>query len=173
MFKSPGRITQWDETMTYLLRDARVLIGHCRWATHGHQSNNANNHPHPVDAGWLVHNGVIRNHRTLARDFGLCRSTDCDSEVIGLLFEQHGGTRLQRLANTCALIDSPPFACLALWGKPRQVIAARNGHPLHFGMNGADCYVASLPGALPGKALPVPDRTLIDFTGKGVTRARI
>jgi glucosamine 6-phosphate synthetase-like amidotransferase/phosphosugar isomerase protein len=173
MYKQAGRVTANYRLMAELLEDAKLLIGHCRYATHGAWSNNINNHPHPVDGGWFVHNGIIRTHRTLSRDYGLRRVTDCDSEVIGLLYEAHGGTRTQRLMNTVALVDARPLACLALWGRPRQLIAVRDGHPLHFCAVDGDCYIASLPEGLPGKAYAVKDRTGMNFSNKGVEHAKL
>ena len=43
-------------------RGATIVVGHCRWATHGAPADNRNNHPHPAGRGWLVHNGVVHNH---------------------------------------------------------------------------------------------------------------
>lgn len=42
-------------------RDARIVIGHCRYATHGSPADNRNNHPHPAGRGQLVHNGIVHS----------------------------------------------------------------------------------------------------------------
>ena len=70
-----------------MARNARMLVGHCRWATHGDPRNNLNNHPHPADGGWIVHNGVVHNHEDLRRRVRPLAVTECDSEVLGLLIE--------------------------------------------------------------------------------------
>src|ERR1700722_4748181 len=67
MFKQTGRIVDHLGLLAMAV-DARILIGHCRWATHGNPGNNLNNHPHPADGGWIVHNGVVFNHEDLAAE---------------------------------------------------------------------------------------------------------
>ena len=61
-FKRPGPATANLRRLD-ACQDALVVVGHCRWATHGRPEDNRNNHPHPAGCGWLVHNGVVR--RTL------------------------------------------------------------------------------------------------------------
>jgi tetratricopeptide (TPR) repeat protein len=64
-FKRPGPATA-DLDDLERCRHATVVVGHCRWATHGRPEDNRNNHPHPAGRGWLVHNGVVLNHASLA-----------------------------------------------------------------------------------------------------------
>jgi hypothetical protein len=47
--------------------DARMLIGHCRWATQGDPADNINNHPHAADGGWIVHKRPGRVSREPSR----------------------------------------------------------------------------------------------------------
>jgi len=54
-------------------RGARIVVGHCRWATHGDPNDNGNNHLHRAGRGWYVHNSVILNHRSLLRRFRCVR----------------------------------------------------------------------------------------------------
>jgi hypothetical protein len=60
------------------LADARMLIGHLRFATHGKPEENINNHPHPADGGWIVHNGVVAT--TNGSCAGCWPVSECDSE---------------------------------------------------------------------------------------------
>ena len=67
MFKQTGKITS-NLGLLRMMKNARIIVGHCRYATHGAPENNLNNHPHPADGGWIVHNGVVSNHEELAAD---------------------------------------------------------------------------------------------------------
>jgi len=52
-FKQTGRITD-SLALLGMAAGARMLIGHCRYATHGDYRQNINNHPHAADGGWIV-----------------------------------------------------------------------------------------------------------------------
>lgn len=150
MYKQEGRIVN-SRGLLAMASDAVMLIGHCRFATHGRPDNNLNNHPHPSDGGWIVHNGVIHDHEEIADRHGLHTVTDCDSEVLGLLVERNKGPIIDRCARavrTCR--GQSPIVMLGLW-KDSLVAAADNGQPLHVGETGRSYYLGSLPGALPGK----------------------
>ena len=49
-FKQPGaaqvHLNELDRC-----RKAVIMVGHCRYATHGSPEDNRNNHPHPAGAG--------------------------------------------------------------------------------------------------------------------------
>jgi len=139
-------------------RDAIIVVGHCRYATHGSPADNRNNHPHPVGAGQFVHNGVVHNHEDLIERYDLRPETHCDSEVLGLLMARCPGTANQRAAWAAnqALGD---LAMLAVWRKPARLLVARRGRPLHFGQGRDGYYFGSLPDGLPGRAQAVTDRT--------------
>src|SRR4051794_35554684 len=87
MYKQTGKVGD-ALGLLKMAADARLLVGHCRYATMGDPTNNLNNHPHPCDGGWIVHNGVIPNYGGLVDRFGLHPVSGCDSEVLGLLIEQ-------------------------------------------------------------------------------------
>lgn len=127
---------------------AQIMIGHCRWATHGDPSDNRNNHPHPCGTGWMIHNGVVTNYRDLLHAEHLTPSSQCDSEVLGILMARGGGSLGQRLTRTLALAEGG-HAILALWDKPARLLIARRGRPLHFGAAPEGLYFASLPEGLP------------------------
>lgn len=154
-YKQSGRVTDAMGLLD-MARGAQMLIGHCRWATHGDPANNLNNHPHDGGDAWVVHNGVIYNYETIARRHGLWMNTDCDSEVLGLMLQQFKGKphqRFRRVVDEAKGIS--PFVMLALW--PDRLMAAReNGQPLYEGQTGNAIYLASLPEGLPGKVRSVP-----------------
>ena len=138
-------------------RGATVVIGHCRWATHGDPEDNRNNHPHPAGRGWFVHNGVVHNHRRLVRRFRLQPQTECDSEVLGLLMARFPGALGLRAARAAEVAEGR-LAMLGVWRNPARLLVVRNGNPLSFGETNGGFYFGSLPGELPGKVIPIKDR---------------
>lgn len=91
-------------------QDARAIILHTRAATHGHQSDNDNNHPVMSPSGdiRLVHNGVVYNHEDARLALGKIgkRLPDVDSSVIPAVIETLG------LANTDILEGDAAVAWL-------------------------------------------------------------
>ncbi len=141
-------------------RGAAVVIGHCRWATHGAPEDNRNNHPHPAGRGWFVHNGVVQNHGNLVRKYRLTKRTECDSEVLGLLMARFPGALGLRAARAAEMAEGR-LAILGLWRKPARLLIVRSGNPLCFGETGGGYYFASLPEQLPGQVISLRD----DYAG--------
>lgn len=154
-FKRPGAATAGLDDLE-CCREATIVIGHCRWATHGTPRDNRNNHPHRAGRGWLVHNGIVLNHEQLARQYRLNPQTDCDSEVLGLLMARLPGSLLRRAALTAG-VSAGHLALLGIWRNPSRLLVVRGGKPLHFGESTRGFYFASLPDGLPGNVLPVTD----------------
>jgi glucosamine 6-phosphate synthetase-like amidotransferase/phosphosugar isomerase protein len=175
-YKQTGKITS-HLALLAMAADARMLIGHCRWATQGSPEQNINNHPHPSDGGWIVHNGVIADHRTLMEEFDLFPVSDCDSEVLGLLIEQEKGSMLQRCQRAVKSVnhkkDQGPLVLMGLWPRPARLVVVRRGNPLHFSGTPEGLYLASLADGLPEKSYPLKDRTVCLFTGKELHHAAV
>lgn len=174
-FKQTGRISH-SLSLLAMAADARMLIGHCRYATHGDHRSNVNNHPHPADGGWIVHNGTLPSYRDVIADFELAPVTDCDSEVLGLLIEALDGRLSQRCARAVevvapsrgATLFEQPLVMLGLWHRPGRMVVIRRGNPLHFGQAREGTYIASLPDNLPGKPTRVKNGSVHVYTeGKG------
>lgn len=168
-FKQTGRIVD-SIGLLQLAADARLLIGHCRFATHGSPANNLNNHPHPADGGWIVHNGVIRNYDRIVQRNDLFPVTECDSEVLGLLIEEAEGSLAERCAAAVREACDGPLVMLGLWARPGRMVAVRAGNPLHVGevKGGQRYYLGSLSTALPGKVREVENGTGLEFTARGM-----
>jgi glucosamine 6-phosphate synthetase-like amidotransferase/phosphosugar isomerase protein len=165
MYKQPGRISE-NLSLLRMARDARMLIGHCRYATHGDPSNNLNNHPHASDGGWIVHNGVIGHHCEINEGHLLNPVTDCDSETLAMLIEEVDGSLTDRVAyaiNECA---TSPFAMMGLWRSPMRLVAGRMGNPLHWIRYDEGYYLASNASATPDRWV-VDDGTMLEFTHRG------
>lgn len=160
MYKQTGSIVDSINQLE-MVRDAVMLIGHTRFATHGDYNNNLNNHPHPSDGGWIVHNGVIHNYQSIIKHHSLNPTTECDSEIIGLLIEQLDGDLLTRCLETANITGTSRFAMLGIW-KPGTLIAIRKGNPLHIGKTRGGTYIASLPDELPS-AKPLLDGIATSF----------
>jgi glutamine---fructose-6-phosphate transaminase (isomerizing) len=152
-YKQTGAISQHLDTLDQLA-DAKLVIGHCRWATHGSPAVNDNNHPHAAGDGYVVHNGVIRSYRTINQRYRLRPTTECDSETLALLLATLNGSHAERLATALETID-PPAAVAALW--PNDLLLARRGNPLAIGATDAGVYFASYSTRLPEHAKEVPD----------------
>jgi len=154
-FKRPGPATANLGDLDRC-RGAAVVIGHCRWATHGAPEDNRNNHPHPAGRGWLVHNGVVLNYASLLRRFRLVPRTQCDSEVLGLLMARLAGSLAERAARSVAKTEGP-LAMLGVWRDPVRLLVVRRGNPLCFGETPGGYYFASLPDELPTPVTPIRD----------------
>jgi len=64
-------------------RRCTTVLGHVRLATHGSPVDNRHNHPLVGHSSlYLVHNGILTNHRETAHHHGLRLSTGVDSELI-------------------------------------------------------------------------------------------
>lgn len=143
-------------------RNAGIVIGHTRYATYGSPQDNINNHPHPSDGGWIMHNGTIRDVRYIQNEFPeIVPSSDCDSEVFAQLIEVMEGTRRQRIRKAVKMVNGSPFAFLGLWG--RTVYAASCGNPLHYVADEHGVYLASLAVSLPPGAIVVKPHQLHSF----------
>lgn len=161
MFKQTGRISDHLSTLN-MARDARMLIGHCRWATHG-AITNLNNHPHPVDGGWLVHNGVIGDYQAIAKRHGFRMVSECDTEILGHLVEHCDGTLASRCRWAVNQTRYSPLVMLGLWKHPRRLVVVRRGNPLYLGLDDTGSYLGSCIDDLPGQVSKVIDNRVLEF----------
>jgi len=162
-YKQTGRISDHLGLLA-MASDARMLIGHTRFATQGDPRENINNHPHAADAGWIVHNGTIPQYQQVNDDWGLRPISDCDSETIAMLIERMDGSLAERCAGAVHEIGRYNTAVLGLWARPDRLIAVRRGNPLCMAQTSAGVYLASLPARMPKSCRPVQDDTLVEFT---------
>lgn len=171
-YKQVGRMTDHLPLLA-MVRGAKMLIGHLRYATHGEPAHNINNHPHPCDGGWIVHNGVIRNYADLVHDRGLLTNSDCDSEILGLMIEHSANDSLLRRCSASIEATDGGLAMMGLWSRPDTLIVARRGNPLHQSDTPDGVYLATLAPGLPGKPVVLADDTVRRFTRKdGAIRVR-
>jgi glucosamine 6-phosphate synthetase-like amidotransferase/phosphosugar isomerase protein len=182
-YKQTGRISDHLGLLT-MAADARMLIGHCRFATQGSPEENINNHPHPADGGWIVHNGQIHAYQRLVNFFDLNPVSACDSEVLGLLVEQEKGSLLERCRAAVRTVSAggesetlftarPNLVLLGLWPRPDRLVVIRQGNPLHFSRTQEGFYLASLSQDLPGTPCSLQDGTACLFTRKEIKYAKV
>jgi glucosamine--fructose-6-phosphate aminotransferase (isomerizing) len=133
-------------------------IAHLRWATHG-EPTEVNAHPHKDCGGdvWVVHNGIIENHKELRKsleDAGHTFVSDTDTEVLAHLVEEKlsaqggsssGGKKDFEKAALAALNDVRGTYGIALQYKrdPSRIIAARMGAPVVLGLGDGENFIAS------------------------------
>jgi len=158
MYKQRGRITHNLGLLT-MLADARMVIGHTRYATAGNPADNQNNHPHPCDGGWMVHNGVVAGHLDIAERLGLHPVTDCDSEVLAMLIADGRGKLKARCLGAAAVAEPMNLVMLGLW-KPGRLVAVRKGNPLHLSRDTEGTYLASLADGLADPKVMGNDKAL-------------
>lgn len=171
-YKQPGRLTDHLHILP-LMADCKAMILHLRHATHGRPAENINNHPHPCDGGWIIHNGFFPDYHRLIEQYDLWPSSECDSEVIGLLIEESKKEKLtHRIAD--AMNKIPHHSALAMLGLWRHQLVAvrRTSNPLHEAETPEGIYFATLPGALPGevRAMALGEQVVIDLARDGSIR---
>jgi len=162
-YKENGDIRNCLKRAWKLVENARVFILHTRWATHG-EKNNLNNHPHYIDGGWLIHNGVVGNYQELAQrpDIGLL--SDCDSEILCRLGEINPGRLPDRMKQAVDMTTGN-LAIACLWHKPDTMVLARRGNPLHVGRDETGLWFSSNGVGFPSVAFKA--NTLIEYRYKG------
>lgn len=130
-------------------------IAHLRWATHG-EPTEINAHPHHDCTGdvWVVHNGIIENHKELRErlaEAGHTFVSSTDTEVLTHLVEEH--LKIEKdfeKAALAALRDVKGTFGLAIQYKhePSKVIGARMGAPVVLGLGEHQNFIASDPSPI-------------------------
>jgi glutamine---fructose-6-phosphate transaminase (isomerizing) len=120
-------------------------IGHTRWATHGHPTEE-NAHPILDCTGRVavVHNGIIENWRELSarlEEEGHTRTTDTDTEVLAHLVESElaaGASLADAVRATLREVRGAFALAVICAGEPGTIVAARRVSPLIVGMADGD-----------------------------------
>lgn len=116
-------------------------IGHTRWATHGHPTEQ-NAHPHSDCTGTVavVHNGIVENWFELAaelRESGHTLESDTDTEIVAHLVEEalRGGVGLcEAVRITLGALRGAFSLAIVSATEPETIVAARRVSPLVVGI---------------------------------------
>ena len=150
VMKKQGRV----EKLSPLLKgvDARIGIGHTRWATHGVPSD-INAHPHRAGGFAVVHNGIIENYAELKAELilgGAKFLSDTDSEVVAhLLQKNYNGDLVFALRETVKVLKGS-YALMAICEGENRIAVARHKSPLIIGYGADGNFCASDEPALAG-----------------------
>ncbi len=131
---------------------ATAGIGHTRWATHGHPSEQ-NAHPLLDCTGQLalVHNGIIENHVELADELaaaGHHLESETDTEVLAHLVEDRlaadpGAGLAGALRAALASVRGAFAVAVVHADEPEVIVAARRISPLLMGVSDGAAFLAS------------------------------
>ncbi|WP_391209993.1 glutamine--fructose-6-phosphate transaminase (isomerizing) [Psychrobacillus sp. L4] len=148
VFKEKGRIADLRDVVDEEV-DAKLGIGHTRWATHG-VPNQLNAHPHQSTTKrfTLVHNGVIENYHLMKKAYlsNVEMASDTDTEVIVQLiekFSQDGLSTVDALRKTLHLIHGSYALALLDKEDKNTIYVAKNKSPLLVGIGDGFNVVAS------------------------------
>lgn len=154
VLKTPGNVTKLEE-MVSGVQQAKIGIGHTRWATHG-EPTTVNAHPHMDCTGniAIIHNGIIENHsalKTKLTSLGHTFRSQTDTEALVHLIEEfYSRTNNLEMAVRFALKDVDGTFGLVVMAasEPDILVAARRGSPLVIGLGESENLIASDASAL-------------------------
>ena len=152
--KAEGKLEQLIAKLADQTISGPYGLGHTRWATHGAPSER---NAHPIlDARGrvaLIHNGIIENFLELKKRLqadGWEFSTDTDTEVVANLISYYLTDDLAEAVRQAAaeLQGMYAIAVVSTVSEKAEIIAARQGPPLVFGVGEDEYFLASDPAAL-------------------------
>jgi glucosamine--fructose-6-phosphate aminotransferase (isomerizing) len=151
--KAAGKIGRLAELIARSPVHGRVGIGHTRWATHGHPSDD-NAHPHADCDGRIVviHNGIIENFlelRSALAARGHVFKSDTDTEVLAHLIEETYNGDLPAAVERAVAQATGAYALVVLAAdEPDKIVAVRMISPLVIGLGADETVLASDATAL-------------------------
>jgi len=179
--KSAGKLSQLVKIAERTPLAGVVGIGHTRWATHGHPSDQ-NAHPHADCRGRVVviHNGIIENFLQLKEALisrGHRFQSDTDTEVLAHLIEEAYRGDLPVAVEEAVAQASGAYALVVLSAdEPDKIVAVRRISPLIVGLGRDEMFLASdIPALLPytRDVLLIEDGEVAVLTRAGVTLTRL
>jgi glucosamine--fructose-6-phosphate aminotransferase (isomerizing) len=150
VIKNKGKVSLLEDKLKGNGFNAKIGIGHTRWATHG-VPNEINAHPHSnaENTLFIIHNGIIENFQTLKtglKKMGYQFRSDTDSEVLVHLIDSflkkgHPLFKAVRLALT--EVEGTYGLAVIYEGEQDKIVAARKGSPLVLGIGNNENFIAS------------------------------
>ena len=169
----------------------RVMILHARFATQGSPTENGNNHPLYTKGSGLcmVHNGWFTNEDEVAKEMGIDRDYEVDSEVYLKLIEHYARgapvdtaieKATQRLSGTsaCAMIQAKRVDEVWLWRDNFGSLALVKTDFGYVFASTVDTLYRSLLGSLSAfdntslELIPVAKGEVVLLGGRGIISAK-
>jgi glucosamine--fructose-6-phosphate aminotransferase (isomerizing) len=179
--KAAGKLSRLAELLERSPLGGRAGIGHTRWATHGHPSDE-NAHPHADCHGRVVviHNGIIENFLDLKTEL-LARGhrfrSDTDTEVLAHLIEEAYRGDLPAAVEQAVARARGAYALVVLSAdEPDKIVAVRMISPLIVGLGQGETLLASdIPALLPytRDVLVIEDGEMAVLTRAGAALSKI
>jgi len=151
IYKKKGKVSDLENQLADKKLNAKIGIGHTRWATHG-EPNDVNAHPHFSNDHKLaiIHNGIIENYASIKQNLigkGHIFQSATDTEVLIHFIEdiqKETGTSLEEAVRLALLEVVGAYAIVVMSVDfPDQLIAARKGSPLVIGVGENEFFFAS------------------------------
>ena len=149
--KKQGKVAQLESVVPTKLSQAKLGIGHTRWATHG-VPNDINSHPHYSQSKRIaiIHNGIIENYASIKEGLlnrGYTFYSETDTEVLVNLIEEVLINAKVNLAEAVRIALNQVVGAYAIAvieeGNHDQIVVAKKGSPLVIGIGENEYYVAS------------------------------
>ena len=151
VFKKKGKVSELESHAEGHSLNAKIGVGHTRWATHG-QPDDINAHPHLSGDGELVivHNGIIENYSVLKRalqKLGHEFVSETDTEVLVHLIQEYKTKDKLTTADAVrkALTKVVGAYAIVVLDKndPDVMIGAKKSSPLVIGVGDGEFFLAS------------------------------
>lgn len=157
IIKTIGKVSKLEEKIrnTNGKLNAKIGIGHTRWATHGEPSD-ANSHPHfnKEKTLFLIHNGIIENYSILKsrlQEQGYEFNSQTDTEVLVHLIDRQikkGRDLFQAVRYALNKVEGTYGIAVIYKNEPEKIVVAKKGSPLVIGLGSEGNFVASDVNAL-------------------------
>lgn len=146
--KSEGKLDKLKPLLSKLNPNAKIGIGHTRWATHGVPST-GNAHPHVHQGLALIHNGILENYKELKSElskYGAEFVSETDSEVFVHILNKELKYRSdlkQALLNLLPRFRGAYALGILSEHDPDAIYLVKQGSPVVIGLGEGENYFAS------------------------------